>query len=170
MQQRFWVRGRGEGQFIDFEERSQGPSIRTGEKESSINISTRPGSPFFHLLVDGRSYPCAFQEEEHTVVLNVRGRRYRFEVLSERRKRIRDLGISDEEEISDRNIVAPIPGLIVEIEVSAGDMVAAGDGIVIIEAMKMENELKAAGPGIVKEIKVSKGEPVDQGQLLVVIA
>ena len=49
-------------------------------------------------------------------------------------------------------------------------MVAAGDGIVIIEAMKMENELKAAGPGIVKEIKVSKGEPVDQGQLLVVIA
>ena len=169
MQQRFWVQGSGKGRYLDYMETGREKRVKVGDKEVSIDLSSKPGSSFLHLLINGRSYPCTFREEGNIVVLNVRGEEYRFEVLSERRKRIRDLGISEEREAGRKDIIAPIPGLIVEIEVKEGDKVVEGEGIVIMEAMKMENELKAPGPGIVKEIKVSKGMPVDQGQLLVVV-
>ncbi len=169
MHQRFWVKGSGEGQFFDYAETGRDKRVRMGDVEVPVDLSTKPGSSYLHLLVDGRSYPCTFQEEGNIVILNVRGKEYRFEVLSERRKRIRDLGISEEHGTGNKDIIAPIPGLIVEIEVAVGEKVEAGQGVVIMEAMKMENELKAPGEGVVREIKVAKGTPVDQGQLLVVV-
>jgi pyruvate carboxylase subunit B len=169
LKQRFWIRGAGEGRVLEYEEGARGIRVRSGEREMAVDLSLKPGSPFFHLLIDGRSYPCSFQEVEHQVILNVRGREYRFEVLSERRKRIRDLGIADRREVRHKDIVAPIPGLVVDIEVEEGEEVDVGQGVVVMEAMKMENELRAQARGVVKEIKVAKGSPVDQGQVLVVI-
>jgi acetyl/propionyl-CoA carboxylase alpha subunit len=169
MHQRFWVKGSGEGQFFDYEETGRNKWVRMGDTEFLVDLSTKPGSSFLHVLINGRSYPCTFREEGNILILDVRGKEYRFEVLSERRKRIRDLGISEDQGIGNKDIIAPIPGLIVEIEVAVGEKVEVGQGIVIMEAMKMENELKAPGEGIVKEIRVGKGTPVDQGQLLVVV-
>jgi len=62
---------------------------------------------------------------------------------------------------------APMPGLIVKVEVEVGQEVKKGDGLVIVEAMKMENELKAANPGKVKAIKVKIGQPVEKNQILI---
>jgi pyruvate carboxylase subunit B len=62
-----------------------------------------------------------------------------------------------------------MPGLIVRVFVKPGDLVAAGQGIVVMEAMKMENELKASRAGTVQEIKVKEGQAVDMGALLLVI-
>ena len=169
MRQRFWVGGEGEDGYIEYVEAGREKRVRLGDEEIPIDLCSRAGSSFFHLLIGGRSYPCTFREEDNRVVLGVRGREYRFEVLSERRKRIRDLGISGGKKVRNKDIVAPIPGLVVEVEVAVGDAVRAGQGVVIMEAMKMENELKSPADGVVKEIKVEKGTPVDQGQLLVVI-
>ncbi len=66
-----------------------------------------------------------------------------------------------------RPVVAPMPGLVVRVEVSEGDMVSAGQGMVIVEAMKMENELLAEGPAVVQRVHVRDGEAVEKGQLLV---
>lgn len=169
MRQRFWVKGKGEGEYLEYVEEGREKRIRVGDEEITIDLSSNAGSPFLHVLIDGRSYPCSFREEDNVVILNVRGTEYRFEVLSERRKRIRDLGISEGVGIQSKNIVAPIPGLVVEVEVGEGDTVKAGQGIVIMEAMKMENELKSPADGVIKEIRVEKGTPVDEGELLVVI-
>lgn len=169
MRQRFWVRGvAGEG-YLEYVERGPRIVVRSDEGEHAVDLRARDGSPFLHLLIDGRSYPCAVREEEEGLVLTLRGREYRFEVLSERRKRIRDLGISPDAAARSKNIVAPIPGLVVMIEVAEGDHVEVGQGIVIMEAMKMENELKATAPGVVRAIRVETGVPVDQGRLLVEI-
>ena len=62
---------------------------------------------------------------------------------------------------------APMPGLIVRILVDSGQEVEAGDGMLVIEAMKMENELKAEGAGLVEQIHVKPGQTVDKGDLLV---
>jgi pyruvate carboxylase subunit B len=169
VRQRFWVRGEGEGGYLEYVERGRRIVVRSEGGEHEVDLSIRPGSPFLHLLVDGRSYPCALREDDDGLVLILRGREHRFEVLSERRKRIRDLGISTDEGARSKNIVAPIPGLVVEIEVEEGEAVQAGQGIVVMEAMKMENELKAPAAGVVRAIRVEKGTPVDQGRLLVEI-
>lgn len=63
---------------------------------------------------------------------------------------------------------APMPGLVLKIEVEVGGKVKKGDGLMIVEAMKMENELRAVGPGIVKEIKVNEGQAVEKGETLIV--
>ena len=60
-----------------------------------------------------------------------------------------------------------MPGLVVRVLVEAGQEVAAGTGVVVLEAMKMENELKATAAGVVGAIKVGAGEPVEKGQVLV---
>jgi biotin carboxyl carrier protein len=64
---------------------------------------------------------------------------------------------------------APMPALVVRVEVKKGEDVVAGQGLVVLEAMKMENELKATHPGRVKDIKVEKGKAVEKGELLLVL-
>lgn len=66
-------------------------------------------------------------------------------------------------------IVAPMPGKVARIKVKVGQTVKAGEGVVVVEAMKMENEFKSAIDGVVKEIKVAEGESVEGGAVLVVI-
>lgn len=67
------------------------------------------------------------------------------------------------------NVSAPMPGLVLDIAVSVGDTIEKGDSVVILEAMKMENVLKAEGMGVVKAINCSKGDKVEKGQLLIEI-
>jgi pyruvate carboxylase subunit B len=60
-----------------------------------------------------------------------------------------------------------MPGMVVRVEVAEGDVVRAGQGIVIVEAMKMENELLAEAAAVVRRVHVREGEPVEKDQLLV---
>lgn len=64
---------------------------------------------------------------------------------------------------------APMPGLVLEVKVKMGQKVKVGDGLVILEAMKMENLIKASSEGIVKKIHVDQGHSVDKGQVLIEI-
>jgi pyruvate carboxylase subunit B len=64
---------------------------------------------------------------------------------------------------------APMPALVVRVDVKIGEEVVAGQGLVVLEAMKMENELKATHPGRVKEIRAAKGKAVEKGELLLVL-
>jgi biotin carboxyl carrier protein len=66
-------------------------------------------------------------------------------------------------------IVAPMPGRVVKVLVAPGDAVAARQGLVVVEAMKMENELRAPRAGTVAEVRVQEGAPVDANAVLVVI-
>ncbi|HYN09150.1 MAG TPA: biotin/lipoyl-containing protein [Vicinamibacterales bacterium] len=69
----------------------------------------------------------------------------------------------------DQRVLAPMPGRIVRVLVRAGDAVAAGQPLVVVEAMKMENELKSPRAGRVKEVSVSEGASIEAGRLLVVV-
>ena len=64
---------------------------------------------------------------------------------------------------------SPMPGRITLVRVKAGDRVAAGDTLVVVEAMKMENELKASRAGTVRDVRVQPGQPVNAGDVLVVV-
>jgi biotin carboxyl carrier protein len=68
------------------------------------------------------------------------------------------------------DLKAPMPGLVTKVLVSAGDSVTPGTPLVVMEAMKMENELRAQGEGTVAEVKIDPGQPVEQGQILITFA
>jgi len=99
--------------------------------------------------------------------LGLHGRTHEIEVVDERTMAIRALAGAGASGAGPRPIVAPMPGMVVKIEVAPGDTVRAGQGIVIVEAMKMENELRASGPGRVARVHVSKGDAVAKDQVLV---
>ncbi len=82
---------------------------------------------------------------------------------------IREMGMKIVSKRVSDNIISPMPGLLRQVNVQVGDTLEAGQAVLILEAMKMENILKAAGNGIVKEIHASPGQTVEKGQLLITI-
>jgi pyruvate carboxylase subunit B len=100
-------------------------------------------------------------------VLWIDGYTYEVEALDERTRAIRDLTAAVRGPLGPAPIIAPMPGLVVRTMVAAGDRVAVGQGLVVMEAMKMENELRAAGAGTVRRVNVSPGMPVEKGAVLI---
>ena len=98
--------------------------------------------------------------------LSVGGHRFQVEALDERSHAIRELSGAGAKAPGPANVVAPMPGLIVRITVKEGDAVRAGQGLIVMEAMKMENELRAPANGTVKRIAVSPGNAVEKGTVL----
>lgn len=89
------------------------------------------------------------------------------EALDERTRAIRDLTAQHEVHAGPPPIVAPMPGLIVRVTIQPGDSVHPGQGLVVMEAMKMENELRAHGAGKVRAVLVQPGTAVEKGALLI---
>lgn len=100
-------------------------------------------------------------------LLDVDGTRFETEALDERLRAIRDLTAASAAASGPAPLVAPMPGLVVRVNVAVGDAVAAGQSLVVVEAMKMENELRAKAPGIVLAIKAVPGNAVEKGAVLV---
>jgi pyruvate carboxylase subunit B len=100
-------------------------------------------------------------------ILWLDGFRFSVEALDERTRAIRELSGTTAGPSGPAPLKAPMPGLIVRVNVQAGDQVQAGQGLVVMEAMKMENELRATAAGRVKNVVVSPGTAVEKGALLI---
>ena len=97
----------------------------------------------------------------------VDGYRFDVEALDERTSAIRELSKLSAAAVGPAPLVAPMPGLIVRVNVKAGDTVGQGQGLVVMEAMKMENELRAQAAGTVKSVNVTPGTAVEKGTVLI---
>jgi biotin carboxyl carrier protein len=102
--------------------------------------------------------------------LQLDGERVRLEVVDERTRAIRAMTARTAVVSGPKPVRAPMPGMVVRVEVEVGAQVRAGQGVVIIEAMKMENELKADGAGVVTRIMAEPGTAVEKGAVLVEFA
>lgn len=100
-------------------------------------------------------------------LLDVEGARVEAEALDERMRAIRDLTAATARASGPAPLIAPMPGLVVRLMVDAGDTVSAGQGLAVIEAMKMENELRATTPAVVLGVRVSAGQAVEKGAVLI---
>jgi biotin carboxyl carrier protein len=122
------------------------------------------------LLVDGKSArvdlePC----KDGSLSVLVGEQTHAIELLDERRLLLRQAGGKFSLEGPQR-VDAPMPGKVVRVLVNLGDTVAEGQGLVVVEAMKMENELRSPKAGVVKELHAQEGQAVESGAKLVVIA
>ncbi len=120
------------------------------------------------LIVDGRSFPADYEEKGDEVAVLLRHSVFAVEVLDERRLRMRAASGKLAAE-GPQVVTAPMPGKIVRVLVKPGDEVAEGQGLVVVEAMKMENELRAAKAGKVREVAVREGTAVEGGAKLCVV-
>ena len=102
--------------------------------------------------------------------LRMDGWRFEVEALDERSRAIRDASAATASAKGPAPLVAPMPGLIVRVTVKPGDQVVPGQGLVVMEAMKMENELKASSAGTVTRVLAVTGTAVEKGALLVELA
>lgn len=140
--------------------------FRLGEQEerSAQLAAVEPG--VYSVLLDGRSYEARAEPGEDCAWITIRGHRFRVAITDPRRwSRTGPSAPGQDRE----NVIASMPGKIVRVLVKAGESVAAGQGILVVEAMKMQNEMKAQRAGRVLSVAAREGATVTAGEPLVTI-
>lgn len=144
---------------------------RIDGEEVVTDLAHVPGTSVHSLLLDGASHRLVAQHQgQGRWELHMGGRRIRAEAVDERTRTIREMTGAGAAAAGPAPIRAPMPGLVVKVEVEEGDVVETGQGMAIVEAMKMENELRAEGPGVVLAIHVQAGATVEKDQVLIDLA
>jgi biotin carboxyl carrier protein len=131
---------------------------------SASIVEVEPG--VYSVLLDGVSYLAQAVRNETSIAVEVRGHVYEIEIVDPRAPRRKTGALAGE---GRQTIVAPMPGKIVRVLVREGDAVEPGQGIVVMEAMKMQNELKALRAGAVTALPVAEGAAVGAGEVLAII-
>lgn len=121
----------------------------------------------YSLILDGRSHDVTVEFVEDGPSITVDGRVYDFKVLDEIQRRLEASGGARKKRAGPPVIKAEMPGVVVSTSVSAGDEVAAGDVLVVVEAMKMQNEILAPGAAAVVDVPVKAGDVLAAGEPLV---
>lgn len=140
--------------------------------QAEINsFDSREITPFqHHIISDHRSFKGEiitndFLNKNYTVKIN--NNTYHINISNQLDLLIEDMGLSLGQALVVNDIKAPMPGLILDVAITEGDVVKEGDYLLVLEAMKMENTLTAPRDGVVKSISVKKGETVEKNQLLI---
>ena len=154
-----------------FDEKSH--EIKIIEDERGYLITIDQKEPFhidvveqqtgsYSVLYQGRAYEFDVENREIQYNVLVRGKLYSLELINQK------AAVIKAKELIEHNLVARMPGKIIKIMAGEGDPVSKNQGLIIMEAMKMENELKAPATGKVKTIQVKEGQNVDTGEILMV--
>ena len=143
--------------------------ITVNEKPHNIDFRTMPRSGVTSLLIDNHSLEAVVEEKEGAWQVLIRGDLYEVAVDDERSRRLAsargDLGQAD----GDISVRSPMPGIVISVAVIEGQNVSKGETVIILESMKMENELRAPRDGVVSHVNVEEGANVEKNQILVMI-
>jgi biotin carboxyl carrier protein len=143
--------------------------IRIGDRLLRVDFESVSGQPVFSLIIDGKSYESFVSPGDDDWHVLLRGRQYQVKIEDERERRLRVAGGGGVAEGGEFHLKAPMPGLVVTVPVTEGQQVEKGQVLVILESMKMQNELKSPRDGKVERIRVKGGESVEQKQTLLTI-
>ena len=135
-------------------------------KVYEVDFESVSGQPVYSLILDGKSHESYVAPGDHDWQVLIRGRLYPVTVEDEREKRLRAAAGGGVAETGEFHLQAPVPGLVVAIPVTEGQSIKKGQVILILESMKMQNEIKAPRDGTIGRIRVKAGETVEQKQTL----
>jgi pyruvate carboxylase subunit B len=146
--------------------------VRVDGVELPAHLADVEGTPVRLVTIGGSVHRVVARREpgRGRYVLWVDGWRFGVEALDERARAIRDVSAAAGAAAGPAPLLAPMPGLIVRVLVEPGATVRAGDPLVVMEAMKMENELRAPSDGVVGSVRVSPGAAVERGAVLIEMA
>jgi biotin carboxyl carrier protein len=148
----------------------EGGAVTVDGERLEAHLAIVPGTPLVQLLLGRDSWTVATQSLENgRRALGAVGERFEVEVQDDRSRQIEALTGRGKKAVQGGVVKAPMPGMVVRVAVTAGQEVEAGMGLIVVEAMKMENELRAPQKGIVEVIHVSAGDRVEKGAPLVTL-
>lgn len=143
-----------------------GPWVPEGTADPDISAA---GKGTFSVLVEGRSVRATVVKEDRAaglVKLRMDGKLYTVRVEDERARLVQALGLDKARGGVVPELKAPMPGLVLNVLVKVGDVVRRNDALLVLEAMKMENLIKAPGDAVVTQVHAVQGKAVEKGQLL----
>jgi acetyl/propionyl-CoA carboxylase alpha subunit len=143
--------------------------VRVDGAPHSAHLADIAGTPIHLVTIDNAVHRVAVRRSglRGRYSLWIDGYRFDVEALDERTRTIRDMTAASTRVTGPAPLVAPMPGLIVRVDAREGDQVQAGQSLVVMEAMKMENQLRAPSSGTVKVVHVTAGMAVEKGAVLV---
>ena len=146
-----------------------GDGVRVGGRPVDAHVVEVEGTPVRLVTVGEQVHRVLAlrHADRGRYTLSLDGHRYEVEALDERTRTIREMTAAASGPKGPAPLVAPMPGLVVRVLVQPGDQVAPGQGLVVVEAMKMENELRATAPATVKAVHAQPGQAVEKGAVLV---
>jgi biotin carboxyl carrier protein len=153
---------------IEFNDSSLTEGLING-KPFKIDISTN--NYYFHLIREHKSYKIFVLKVDYKakqVMLKINSETVSVEISDELDLLLNSMGINNKQTNKEDYLKAPMPGLINKIFVKKGDRVKKGDTLMVLEAMKMENNLKASHDAVIKEIPVNILKPVEKNEILAV--
>lgn len=135
-----------------------------GRQVAACAVRVSPNA--YSILLDGRSFEVTVQENPENFLVEVNGREYLTQVVDPRSwQGARGAGVELE---GRQKLVAPMPGKIVRVLATIGEQVSAGQGLLVIEAMKMQNEIRSPKSGTVEKL-AREGQTVNTGEVLAVV-
>jgi len=135
-------------------------------QDLEVDFGTIANQPVYSLIIDGKSYEAYVYPGDDDFQVLLKGHSFSVKVEDEREKRLRAAGGSTVSASSDFHLKSPMPGMVVALPVSEGQTVTKGQVLVILESMKMQNELKSPRDGTLSRVKVKPGDRVEQRQTL----
>jgi biotin carboxyl carrier protein len=157
----------GRTRSLEVRRAAGGFEVTIDGRRVSADLARSPSG--WSLLLDARSYDIAVDEQAGGTTVHVNGLAIPVFFEGAARRLGGNRGIRDAAN-GPWHVASPMAGRVVKVLVKPGDTVEARQGLVVVEAMKMENEIRAPGPGTVREVRVAAGAPVDASAVLVVIA
>ena len=140
------------------------------EEEIAALDTQKTSDRHYHLLKDNRSFTAEIFKPDflnRTYEIKINSNIYSVKINNDLDQLIDEMGLSLGSSHQVNDIKAPMPGLILEVNVKEGDEVKEGDYLLVLEAMKMENTLTAPRDGVVKSVRVSKSDTVEKNELLI---
>ena len=146
-----------------------GEGLWVAGERVAARLAEVDGTPVKIVTIGDRVHRVVAQrgQSRGQYALWIDGHRYDVEAVDERTRAIRDLSGASAQASGPAPLVAPMPGLIVRVNVQVGDNVQSGQAVVVMEAMKMENDLRTQSSGIVSAVRVNPGDAVEKGAVLV---
>ena len=159
----------GESIELEVSDDEVGSVVRYEDRELRVDLGRVGSTGPYSLLLDDRSYEGYVELVEGGYRVILGGQVFLIAVEEATRARLHGLAGASHHHEGPTAVAAPMPGLVIGLPVAEGQTVRRGETVVILQAMKMENELRAPRDGTVKEIKVSTGETVAMGQALLTL-
>ena len=149
--------------------RSEDNGLIVNDQPVALDTVEKPGN-VFHIIRDARSYVVElvhYIPEEKRCVLLVNGNKYHVQLKDDRDLLLESMGLQSLAQTGELELQAPMPGMVLQVLVKEGDTLCKGDPMLVLEAMKMENVLKAPADVAVKSVEVTEGTAVEKNQVLV---
>lgn len=144
-------------------------TVMVNGQPHNIDFRTIDGSALYSLLLDNSSWEALIDRNGDEYRVLIGGELHVVTVQDERTRKMAKAEKSQAAHAGEAVVKAPMPGMVREVQVNVGDSVVVKQGVLILEAMKMQNELRTPKAGTVKEIRVKPGDKVEQGQVLLIV-